>query len=280
MKIIMNLYPVGLLTLALCAYAEAKPPVYIYSGATECLLGAHHNHRWVEAAKVNKFPSFPRKYFTTSLNGKPQILITDSRPVHESTPCPETYRIQFNPVDEVLDEEFIAVSHNQAKPARFRQLNDTQIYHKSIAKLLVSKGIARPKIRIQQIIQLDVQSDGVDEVLISASYLAAQTSGELLVDVPSWVKSNDYSILVLRQVVNGKVEMKIIEEDIHLNVTYDEFSPPPSPAQYKIIGILDVNGDGRLELVTRSLVQQGMYVDMYEYSNGTYTRRLFCGCGL
>jgi hypothetical protein len=66
---------------------------------------------------------------------------------------------------------------------------------------LKSKGIDQPKVKIDNIIRVDLDGDGEEEVLISGTNYFEKDEG-----APMRSPAGSYSMVLLRRVVAGKVE--------------------------------------------------------------------------
>ena len=95
-----------------------------------------------------------------------------------------------------------------AMPRRLKIASpEAQVYKDAAAEILRSKGIVNPKVNLTQVIQVDLDGDGVEEVLVSATnYARFKPEGGLTPDA----RAGDYSLVFLRQVVQGQVVTKII----------------------------------------------------------------------
>jgi hypothetical protein len=138
--------------------------------------------------------------------------------------------------------EYIAIKSNwNALPRTPIKQNNNAIYEKDIIEMLKDNGISDSiSINITQNIKVDLDGDGTDEVLINAENVSP-INGNLT--------KNSYSILFLRKIVNGKVENLYIAKDIIPSVTEETNS---AAIAYKVLAILDFNGDGKMEILVRS----------------------------
>ena len=93
--------------------------------------------------------------------------------------------------------------------------------------------------------------------------------------MPPNAGAGDYSLVFLRKEVEGKVVTSIIT---------GEFYPVPkkfnAPSAYLIIGVLDLNGDGILEVVLSGRYYEGDWVDAYRVDGVRTTKLLSMGCGV
>ena len=119
-------------------------------------------------------------------------------------------------------------------------------------------------------IRVDLDGDGEEEVLVSATNYARFTQGGLTPDA----RAGDYSLVFLRQVVQGKVVTQIITGEY-----YPKAKKFTGPAEHRIIGVLDLNGDGRLEIVLSGRYYEGDWVEAYRIEGAKITKLFNMGCG-
>ena len=83
----------------------------------------------------------------------------------------------------------------------------------------------------------------------------------------------------MRKIVNGKVQTISLGDDVLLK-DLDVASDTRHLAQfYDIAGLLDLNGDGRLELVSYSAYYEGYSFEIREWNGKTFVSRAISGCG-
>jgi len=148
---------------------------------------------------------------------------------------------------------------------------ESQVYKEAAAEILRSKGIENPKVNLTQVLQVDLDGDGVEEVLVSATNYAKFGSGG---GMSPDSRAGDYSLVFLRKVVQGKVVTRIIKGEYY--PTAKKFN---GPAEHRVIGVLDLNGDGILEIVLSGRYYEGNWVDAYRVEGSQIIKLFGMGCG-
>ncbi|MEQ1787940.1 MAG: hypothetical protein ABL966_12865, partial [Acidimicrobiales bacterium] len=87
----------------------------------------------------------------------------------------------------------------------------------------------------------------------------------------------DYSVAVLRQVVDGQPVTTILAQSIAV----DEPDQTPFVQLSRISAVADANGDGRMEIALYQRYYEGSGTSLYEVgADGQATEVLRSGCGV
>jgi hypothetical protein len=194
---------------------------------------------------------------------------TGALPKSEGPPCDETL---FSRVTPNFGSGQIAVGGAwNAMPRPVRVLSNTQpAYVRAVALLLRQNGIARPKVQIQQVWRVDLEGDGEPEVLISATNYERYASGGLR----SASRAGDYSLVLLRQTVRGRAVTRVLDASYYPQAK--EFN---APSLSDLAAVLDLNGDGKMEIVMHSRYYEGSSTVVFEMQRGRPVPVLNEGCG-
>ena len=239
---------VGLGTLLVCATAagELHPIVEVESGY---LFGATVGGKWIkadEAAKALPDETTYRIYGLTGSFGEAK----GSKPKAHDVPCEETLAVSLSPKPE---KGVIAIAARwDALPRKPRVMDPRQkVYVDAVRDFLKAKGIEQPKVRIDNILRVDLDGDGEEEVLISTTnYFRKDES------VPMRSPGGSYSMVLLRRVVAGKVKIQLFEGEFYPKA-YTKAPEFNAPNAYKVIAVLDLDGDGKMEIVVGSNYYEG-----------------------
>jgi hypothetical protein len=144
------------------------------------------------------------------------------------------------------------------------------VYVQAVRDFLKSRGIADPKVRIKRVLRIDLEGDGEDEALIEATNYFSERD-EVPMDAP---KRGSYSIVILRRVTAGKLRTQVVAGEVYPK-------PDQSVARnvYKIAAVLDLNGDGKLEIIVQSFYYEGGQTTIYRCEPDKIEAALSFECG-
>ena len=153
----------------------------------------------------------------------------------------------------------------EVQPHLVQSFTDDGTYAGHARTLLAGRGLTVPVPVITQLIRVDLEGDGVNEVLVVAEELSE----------PMFEASpGDYSIAFVRKVIDGEVQTAILGASVH--PTGGEM-----PNSFAIGGVGDLNGDGKMEIVTSGRYYEGAWVEVWEWVDDDLgpVVQLSQGCG-
>lgn len=157
------------------------------------------------------------------------------RPLEFSPTC----RNYFLGSSDIMPDAMVGVASNWIVEKRATQdlSTDDPAYVQALGEWFQSRGSSPDEIRITRVLQADMEGDGVNEVLLSASSFK-DPSGHM-------TETGDYSVVLMRKVVgNDVVTVPLISE------YYVASGPELSyPNTYTLMEAIDLNQDGTLEVV-------------------------------
>ena len=259
-----------LMCAGVSAAADLHPIVEVQSGY---LFGAISDGKWIKADETAKLIGDETTYQVYGLTqalgeakaGKP------TRP--EGLPCEETLAVSLSPKPEngVIA---IAAAWN-ALPRKPKVIDPTQkAYVDVVRDFLETKEIKQPKVKIDSILRVDLDGDGEEEVLISAANYFGKADR-----VPMRSPAGSYSMVLLRRVVAGKVETQLVAGEFHPKAYVSKEGSFDAPSIYKVIATLDLDGDGKLEVVVGSNYYEGEEITIYRCDPNKVETLLSVACG-
>jgi hypothetical protein len=199
------------------------------------------------------------------------------KPEPEDVPCEETLAVSLSPKPETAA---IAIADPWNALSRKPQVTDPtqKTYVDAVREFLKTKGIDQPKLKIDNIVRVDLDGDGEEEVLISATnYFRKDDS------VPMRSPAASYSMVLLRRLVAGKVETQLIVGEFYPKAypkAAQEEGRFDAPNAYKVIAVLDLDGDGKMEIVVASQYYEGGATTIYRCDPKKIESLLSVACGV
>jgi len=266
----------GLAVLLICTgaslAADLHPIVEVQSGY---LFGAISDGKWIKADETAKLIGDETTYRVYGLR---QALgdAKAGKPKPEGAPCEKTLAVSLSPETE---KGVIAIAAPwNALPRKPQVTDPTQkVYLDAVRDFLKTKGIEQPEVKIDGILRVDLEGDGEEEVLIRATnYFRKDDS------VPMRSPAASYSMVLLRRVVAGKVETQLIVGEFYPKAypkAAQEEGRFDAPNAYKVIATLDVDGDGKMEVVIHSHYYEGEETTIYRCEPKKVEALLSVSCG-
>jgi len=252
--------------------AELHPIVGVQSGY---LFGAISDGKWIKAGEIANLLTDEVTY---RVYGLAQSLgdARGGKPKSAEVPCEETLIVSLSPKPEKCVMA-IAAPWN-ALPRKPKVIDPTQkVYVDAVRDFLKTKGIDQAKVKIANILGVDLDGDGEEEVLISATNYLSKGGR-----IPMRSPAGSYSMVLLRRVVGGKVETQVVEGEFHPKA-YPRKGPDDAsfdaPNAYKVIAVLDLDGDGKMEIVVGSNYYEGQEITIYRYDPKKSEPLLSVACG-
>jgi len=231
------------------------------------IIGAHAGGKWLSSEQAGKALEPGRKYRLFTLTGKTGDAV-GGKAAPNAEVCPDVWEQTLQPATE-KSAIALAVPWNPM-PRTAKASDKTQeLYVKAARDFLVGKGIAKPVVKITQLLRIDLDGDNDDEVLLSATHYPGEEG-----ESPSQAEAGNYSFVLLRRVVDGMVQTKLVDGEF-----YPKASESQTPYRYEVSGLLDLDGDGRLEIIIYSAYYEGATVTVWRFGEGKLHKVLEIGCG-
>ncbi|GGN32849.1 hypothetical protein [Deinococcus daejeonensis] len=273
----------GLLTLT-PGTARATAPAGLHpvlatlpgSGGTY-LLGGWQDGRWLTDAQTHSRMTTGATY-TRLAPGAAPTRVEGGRPASLGEPCEVTFEVKVTPAREGLAVLASARLNVQPRPVTALPTRNAT-YEAAVRDELKRRGLPNPQVTLTRVIRADLDGNGTQEVIIEARRF--QNGRD---DYPPPVgQPGDYSLLLLRAVVNGKVMTTVLGEHIAPLKPWDPGSSDPMPMAtlHRLAGVADLNGDGRMELVLYGAYYEGSGFSVQQWTPaGLQGTPLESGCGV
>jgi hypothetical protein len=207
--------------------------------------------------------SFDGYHYDVYTNDTEKGTATGGFPIHSKSGeilQGDKYMPEFNIID-LYDENHQKVEYDIALntdwdvfPRSYsNQSANQKNYHDLVEDLLSKEGLKNPDTALKQVIRVDLEGDGTEEVLITADNTAD--------DKFEQVMKGDNAIVVFRRLVNGKTADQVVEKDIRIE---NEEEASIYRLLYRIETFADLDGDGILEVIIKSWYYEGEGWSVYK----------------
>ena len=168
-------------------------------------------------------------------------------------------------------KQMLAVSNaspaDQPRLPKMQNL-EQEIYQRVAADLLRSKGLKIERARLTQLMRIDLDGDGNEEVLMAAS--SRPDYGR----TPEEIKG-DYSLLAIRYLDRGVVRARILDSNIsNRNLIFS------APGYFEVMSCVDIDGDGKMEIVGANGYYEGNGFDVWKFDGRGIERVISAGWGV
>lgn len=222
----------------------SAPAPYLAVDARESqLLGSFRNRIWVDALKTMPFIKAGETFRLYSLAGQVGTG-TISKPTPPEYPCEDLVEVTISPLPEG-EGDVIGVNGDwnpQPRPTKVQSTEQPE-YRAIVSSYLKGRGVRNPQVTIFQILRVDLDGDGTEEVLISANSKQNPLGSHFL-------GKGDFSVVLLRSVTQGRAQTIPIVAEVELKDHADPIQTGQWHHKETVVAVLDLNGDGMMEVVT------------------------------
>jgi hypothetical protein len=262
----------GLACLCVGAFgvrAGEETPAAVLALSSSCLIGGTTGGHWTKAIDLAARLKGGERYRLYGLKGfiGEATGAKPDPPGPEDEPCADMRTVQIDPAPN--KDASLAISGQwNALPRPVQILsNSIGTYRDALRRVLAQNGIQSSGAAPDQTLRADLDGDGTMEILIAASKHAGGDG------TPA--KAGDFSVVLLQKIVNGAVQ------SIPVLSQYHQSERDTTPVeQYRIIGVLDVDGDGKMEIAVHGHYHEGDWTTIYSVAGDKVQEVATCGCSV
>lgn len=233
------------------------------------LIGGVKNGKFLDAKATAAALKGGESYELFTMMGHEEGTMTGAKPKNDQDVCTDFYYVELDP----KAETGIALGDGyrwNPVPRIPKALSLTdKTYIKIASDFLRLKGIAKPVVKLTQLYRVDLEGDGQDEVILSATKYSGDNAAA--------ASKNDYSFTIVRKIVAGKAKNILLGGDF-ITKGFD-FGAPNT---YEVSAIADLNGDGKMEIIHHGAYYEGSGTTVYQILNGKEVeiKALGAACGV
>ena len=239
-----------------------------YSEQSMMFLGGYSNGIWLIPEESSSYFNILNTLDYYSLDGaQDSKTVTDfDKDISPAVHC--THELFWVRVASELPPSAVGLSGFDPLPSSGAIENlspENETYRQFVREYLIEQGVPTPNVQIERILRVDLENDGVDEILIEASHFADDTGHS--------VALGSYSLILLRKVSGNSVSTQLVVGDIYYEGVGSAF-----PQAYFLQALIDVNGDGKTEVFVGIKRWEGDGTILYELNEDTLVEvlRMFC----
>ena len=258
---------IGLLGLGQTGFVvpvKSETIVPIIDAATGQLYGGVSGNNWLSAEDTEDFVKKKLIFHAYARDGS----FLQNTTMHSAQTSEGCSNPTFLPKESLPQNAVTLVGAPWNAALRKPRELDTSspIYREALTFWLREQGVDDLQPNLSQLWRIDLEGDGRDEVLIAAvRHRGSETS----------TQAGDYSLLLLRKLIDGVVVTFPVILDFFLEICIAECALE----QHEIISVLDLNGDGKLEIITRSSGYESITQTVFSIEDFRIKKRLEWTCG-
>jgi len=230
------------------------------------LLGGALGGKWTEQGKLAKQLRGGEKYQLYSLTGR--LAEAAGGKPSGGEPMPDQMFVKITPAPKAREGAIAVAGSWNALPRTPQARSPRQaVYRDAVAAFLRGKGLTRPAINLTQVLRIDLEGDGKEEVLLSATTPNLDYSR---------ARKNDYTLVLLRKISAGGMVKNLLVDGTFSPTAGGQMS---GGNRVRIAGVLDLNGDGVQEIITEWEGYEEYGYDVYTVRGGVVKKVLSAGLG-
>jgi hypothetical protein len=259
------------------------------TGAT--IMGVLENELWIDPTKIS-----PTSKTLIRAGGMPAVILNSDGVLGKATiggrfeaddsPC---HWVRATNISTTVKSPTLPTYALFAKwnpvPRTIQNLPlENTAYQNVMATELKAHKINAPVV-MSQILKTDLDGDKIDEIILVAQRPKATFSDQRWLEPKYETGVGDYSLVLVRKVVAGKVKTFTLAERV-IRKAFDQKAlengtgPQMTVLTQSVTAIADINGDGRMEVFVDDIVHEGEGVTILGWNGKTFKTMLEWGCGV
>src|SRR5262245_37737228 len=183
------------LTAAISAQTKVVPILEMKVGG---IIGGVQNGKFLDAKTTAAALKGGENYELFTMMGHEEGTMTGTKPKNDQDVCTDFYYVETDPKADygvALGEGY----RWNPVPRIPQPLSLTdKTYEKIASDFLKLNGILRPVVKLTQLYRVDLEGDGQEEVILTATKYSNENAAS--------AKTGDYSFTIVRKIVAGKVK--------------------------------------------------------------------------
>jgi hypothetical protein len=241
------------------------------------LLGGSFGGKWLEQDTAQPLVKARTRFRLFTLWG-PVGTVTGGAPESAGEACDGQSAIPFPGATRPNHPVFGLAAPWNPVPRRVGAEADWAAQTEAVAEILRGQRVAEPSVHITQALRVDLDGDGHAEILLSATRYRNIGPPPRDPAPPDWQRgplAGDYSIVVLRKLREGSLQSTLLAGEVYRQRAEDSV-----PRTFEVVGVLDANGDGTMEVAVRGVHDRGGGTALFDLSGPEPKVVLAASCGL
>jgi hypothetical protein len=254
------------------------------------IMGVLENERWISADEISPTSKTliraGLQAVVLSTNGVVGKATIGGRFEANGAPCDwvRSTNITSTVKSPLFPAYAIAAKWNPTPRAIQNLPLENAAYTKVMAAELKARKINAPVV-MSQILKTDLDGDNTDEIILVAQRPKATFSDERRLEPKYETSVGDYSLVLVRKVVAGKVQTFTLAERVIGKPNYQKslengVGPLQTVLTQYVTAIADIDGDGRMEVFVDDFGHEGEGVTVLGWNGKMFSKKLEWGCGV
>lgn len=263
------------------APAGVQPVALLYpsnEGLQGFLLGGwSHSGGWQSPKHTAAGMSAAVTWRLQALSGPPRQLTAPTRVTFGEAPCEQTGLISLPGNHRLSGAQLATGAVSGLRPRPVTVLpTQSATYRALVRQELVNTGLKRPNVHLTTLVRADLDGNGTQEVLVAATHFSPDP--EAGGGVPAHAHPGDYSVLLLRWTDHQRALTRVLARRTFPRA--EKQGEWLLPERFEVLNVVDLNRDGRMEIVTTADYYEGSSAAVYEWTPALGLKeRLNEGCG-